>query len=151
MRLYIDSADIKQIERINEYYPISGVTTNPTILVKETKHYLQALQDIRNLIGNEKELFIQVIANDAAEIVKEAEYLKARVPGETLIKIPVTEEGIKAIKELTIQNIPTLATTIYTPFQALIAAKAGAKYVAPYVNRIEEATYFAPAFAAIKA
>ncbi|WP_312095517.1 transaldolase family protein [Niallia sp.] len=138
MRLYIDSANLDQIERMNEYYPIAGVTTNPSILVKEKNHYIQALQDIRKIIGEEKELFIQVIADNASEIVKEAEYFQTMIPGKTIIKIPVTEEGIKAIKTLTAKNVPTLATTIYTPFQALIAAKAGAKYVAPYVNRIDD-------------
>ncbi|MEK4823016.1 transaldolase family protein [Niallia sp. FSL W8-0951] len=138
MRLYIDSANLEQIERINEYYPISGVTTNPSILVKEKKPYIQVLQDIRKILGEDKELFIQVIADNASEIVKEAEYFQTRISGKIIIKIPVTEEGIKAIKALTAKKIPTLATTIYTPFQALIAAKAGAKYVAPYVNRIDD-------------
>jgi len=138
MRLYIDSANLTQIERINEYYPISGVTTNPSILVKEKKHYTQSLQEIRKIIGEEKELFIQVIADSASEIVEEAEYFQELIPRQNIIKIPVTEEGIKAIKELASKNIPTLATTIYTPFQALIAANAGAKYVAPYVNRIDD-------------
>ncbi|MEK4869004.1 transaldolase family protein [Niallia sp. FSL W8-1348] len=138
MRLYIDSANLTQIERINEYYPISGVTTNPSILVKEKMHYTQSLQEIRKIIGEEKELFIQVIADSASEIVEEAEYFQELIPGKNIIKIPVTQEGIKAIKQLTSKNIPTLATTIYTPFQALIAANAGAKYVAPYVNRIDD-------------
>lgn len=84
MRLYIDSANLEQIERMNEYYPIAGVTTNPSILVKEKKNYIQSLQDIRKIIGKEKELFIQVITDDAREIVKEAEYFQTMIPGRQL-------------------------------------------------------------------
>ena len=104
MRLYIDSANVEQIGHLNEYYPIAGVTTNPSILVKENRPFLEVLKEIRE------------------------------------VKIPVTEEGLKAIKILSEENIPVLATTIYTSFQALMAALAGAKYVAPYVNRIDNLT-----------
>jgi fructose-6-phosphate aldolase 2 len=137
MRLYIDSANVKQIARLNEYFPIAGVTTNPSIIVKENCPYLELLKEIREVIGEEKELFVQVIGNTAEEMVEEAKYINQHLSGKIVVKIPVTEEGIKAIKLLTAQNIPTLATTIYTSFQALIAAMAGANYVAPYVNRID--------------
>jgi fructose-6-phosphate aldolase 2 len=140
MKLYIDSAEIKQISALNEYYPITGVTTNPSIIVKENRPYLELLQDIRNVIGVEKELFVQVIGDSAEEMVEEAKFVNRMVAGKVVVKIPVTEEGVKAIKLLSAENIPTLATTIYTSFQALIAAMAGAKYVAPYVNRIDNLT-----------
>ncbi len=140
MRLYIDSADVKQISRLNEYYPISGVTTNPSIIVKENRAFLELLKDIRKVIGAEKELFVQVIGNSAEEMAEEAKFVNRMLSGKVVVKIPVTEEGVKAIKWLTAENIPTLATTIYTSFQALIAAMAGAKYVAPYVNRIDNLT-----------
>lgn len=137
MRLYIDSADVKQIAKLNEYYPIAGVTTNPSIIVKENRTYLNLLKEIREVIGEEKELFVQVIGDSAAEMVEEANFINKQLSGNVVVKIPVTEEGIKAIKLLAAENIPTLATTIYTSFQALIAAMAGAQYVAPYVNRID--------------
>lgn len=140
MKLYIDSAEVKQIAYINDYFPIAGVTTNPSILVKENRPYLELLTEIREIIGEEKALFVQVIGDSAEEMVEEAKYINQQISGNVVVKIPVTEEGIKAIKLLTAIEIPTLATTIYTSFQALIAAMAGAKYVAPYVNRIDNLT-----------
>ncbi|MGJ7919073.1 transaldolase family protein [Neobacillus sp. LXY-4] len=140
MRLYIDSADVKKIEYLNTYYPIAGVTTNPSIIVKENRPYLELLKDIRAAIGDEKELFVQVIGDTAEEMVEESKYIRNQLTGNIVMKIPVTEEGIRAIKLLTADNIPTLATTIYTSFQALVAAMAGAKFVAPYVNRMDNLT-----------
>jgi fructose-6-phosphate aldolase 2 len=140
MRLYIDSAKVEKIAHLNEYYPIAGVTTNPTIIVKENRPYLQLLKEIREVIGGEKELFIQAIGDSAEEMAEEAKFIQRQLSGNVVVKIPVTEEGIKAIKLLTSDKIPTLATTIYTSTQALIAAMAGAKYVAPYVNRIDNLT-----------
>lgn len=137
MKIYIDSANVKSIERLIEFFPITGVTTNPTILVNEKKPYLPLLKEIRNVIGDEKALFVQAIADKAKDIVKEAIFIREQLAGQTIIKIPVTDEGIKAIKLLAKEEIPTLATTIYTPTQAAIAALAGASYVAPYVNRID--------------
>ncbi|TWT27224.1 transaldolase family protein [Planomicrobium sp. CPCC 101110] len=137
MKIYIDSANVKSIERLTEYFPVAGVTTNPTILVNEKKPYLPLLKEIRGVIGGDKALFVQAIGNKAEDIVKEAEFLAEQLPGKTIIKIPVTDEGVKAIKLLAQEQIETLATTIYTPFQAVLAALAGASYVAPYVNRIE--------------
>jgi fructose-6-phosphate aldolase 2 len=140
MRLYIDSADVEKISYINRYYPIAGVTTNPTIIVKEKRPYLELLKEIRVIIGDDKELFVQVIGDTAEEMVAESKYILHELPGNTVIKIPVTKEGIRAIRLLSAENIPTLATTIYTSFQALMAAMAGAKYVAPYVNRMDNLT-----------
>lgn len=140
MRLYIDSADVEKIKYLTKYYPIAGVTTNPSIIVKENRPYLELLKEIRAAIGDEKELFVQVIGDTAEEMVEEAKYIRHQLSGKVVMKIPVTEEGIRAIKLLTEENIPTLATTIYTSFQALIAAMAGAQYVAPYVNRMDNLT-----------
>ncbi|GAA4719392.1 transaldolase family protein [Brevibacillus fulvus] len=140
MRLYIDSANVEKIRRLTEYYPIAGVTTNPSILVKENHPFLDTLRQIREVIGTEKELFVQVLGETAEEMVEEATFITDRLSGSIVVKIPVTEEGLKAIKLLAGQNVPILATTIYTSFQALMAALSGAKYVAPYVNRIDNLT-----------
>lgn len=140
MRLYIDSANTKQISHLCEYFPISGVTTNPSIIAKENQPYLDLLKEIRTILGNEKELFVQTLGDKAEEIVAEAEHIIEQIKGKVIIKIPVTDEGIKAIKILKEKGINTLATTIYTSFQAYIAASAGASFVAPYVNRIDNLT-----------
>ncbi|GIN84389.1 transaldolase [Heyndrickxia sporothermodurans] len=140
MRIYIDSANTKQIAHLNEYFPIAGVTTNPSIIVKENRPYLELLKEIRSIIGDQKELFVQTIGSTAEEIVKEAKYIRSQLTGNVIIKIPVIKEGIKAIQLLDSENIQTLATTVYTSFQAYVAAMSGAKYVAPYVNRIDNLT-----------
>lgn len=137
MEIVIDSANIETITKLIDYYPIAGVTTNPSIIVKERRPFLPLLRDIRSVIGNEKMLHVQVLSSNATEMVEEALYNRDQIGGNYYAKIPVTPEGIKAIKELKQKDIQILATTIYTPMQALIAAKAGADYVAPYVNRIE--------------
>ncbi len=137
MELYIDSADIKQIAHLNDYYPIAGVTTNPAILVKEGRPYLEILKEIREVIGDKKRIFVQVLGDTANEMVEEAKFINSQLAGNVVVKIPVTPEGIKALKLLSSANISALATTIYTSFQALIAAMSGAEYVAPYINRID--------------
>ncbi len=137
MELYIDSADLRQIKHLNDYYPITGVTTNPSILVKEKRPYLEVLKEIREVIGDQKKIFVQVIGDTANEMLDEAKFINQQLSGAVVIKIPVTQEGIKALKLLSSEDIPTLATTVYTAFQALIAAMSGAKYVAPYINRID--------------
>lgn len=137
MLLVIDSANIQSIQDLAECLPVDGVTTNPTIITKEKKLFLPLLKEIQSIIGEEKMLFVQILQDHAEEMVKEAVYLKEEIGGNLYIKIPVTAEGIKAIKQLKQQGIRTLATAIYTPMQALVAAKAGADFVAPYVNRID--------------
>ena len=140
MQLVIDSANLEKIKKLNEYFPIDGVTTNPTIIVKEKKPFLPLLREIRSIIGDEKELFVQAIADKAEDIVQEAYHMNKVLTGNIIVKIPVTAEGIKAIKILKEEGIRTLATTVYTPMSAFMAAKAGADYVAPYVNRIDNLT-----------
>ncbi|WP_077614896.1 transaldolase family protein [Caenibacillus caldisaponilyticus] len=137
MKLYIDSANVEKITRINEYYPLAGVTTNPTILATEGRPYLETLKNIQSIIGMDKELFVQVLGDKAEEMVDEGKYIVDAISGKVVVKVPVTEEGLKAIRMLSAENIPVLATTIYTGMQALLAAMSGAKYVAPYVNRID--------------
>jgi fructose-6-phosphate aldolase 2 len=137
LEILIDSANLDSIRELNTLFPIDGVTTNPTIIVKEKKPFLPLLKEIRNIIGEEKMLFAQVLHEKAEGMLEEGLQLNEEIGGKLYVKIPVTDEGIKAIKFLKSKGIKTLATTIYTPMQAFIAAKAGAEYVAPYVNRID--------------
>ncbi|OAH56295.1 fructose-6-phosphate aldolase [Domibacillus aminovorans] len=140
MLLVIDSANVEEIRELIDYYPIDGVTTNPSIIVKEKTDFLPLLKEISEVIGNERELFVQTLTFKTEDIIKEAKYIRETVPGNVVVKIPVTNEGIKAIKTLKEIGIRTLGTTVYTPLQAYVAAKAGASYVAPYVNRIDNLT-----------
>ncbi|MGM0876965.1 MAG: transaldolase family protein [Bacillota bacterium] len=137
MEILIDSANLESIKELNELFTIDGVTTNPTIVIKEKQPFLPLLNEIRSIIGVKKKLFVQVLEEKAEGMVDEGIYLSEKVGGNLYVKIPVTSEGIKAIKVLKTKGIKTLATTIYTPMQAFVAAIAGAEYVAPYVNRID--------------
>ncbi|WP_068674918.1 transaldolase family protein [Oceanobacillus sp. Castelsardo] len=140
MKVYIETVNVKKIEQLNGYYPIAGVTTNPRILVNEGKPYLEVLREICTIIGDKKEIFVQAIGDKAEEMVDEGKYLLEAVSGNGILVVPATSEGMKAIKQLTDEEIPTLATTIYTPFQAIMAANAGAKYVSLNVNRLDNLT-----------
>lgn len=137
MQYILDTANLEEIKRAFDLYPMSGVTTNPTIISKEKRSFLDILKEIREVIGEDKMLHVQAIGTTSEEIVKEAEYLQEVIGGDFYIKIPVIPEGIKAMKILKIKGIKITATAIFTADQALMAAVAGAEYVAPYVNRID--------------
>lgn len=136
--LYIlDTADIEAIRHCNEFYPLAGVTTNPSIIAKEKRDFWEIVKDIRNIIGPDKLFFAQTVQTTADKIVEEAKLMNEKSGGEFCIKIPICEEGLKATMELKKLGIKVLMTAIFTPAQALIAAKAGADFVAPYVNRLD--------------
>ncbi|MDD7795798.1 fructose-6-phosphate aldolase [Clostridium sp. 'White wine YQ'] len=133
----LDTADVNKIRRAYDLYPISGVTTNPTIISKEKSEFIKILKDIRAVIGADTMLHVQALGIKAEDIIKEAEYLNKTIGGNLYIKIPVIPEGIKAMKLLKQRGVKITATAIFTADQALMAAMAGADYVAPYVNRID--------------
>ncbi|MBE5753241.1 MAG: fructose-6-phosphate aldolase [Clostridiales bacterium] len=137
MKLLIDDANVAKIKKIYEFYPVDGVTTNPSILAKSGRNPYEVLKEIREFIGEEAELHAQVISLDADGMVKEAEKMVSVLGKNTFIKIPTIPEGLKAMKILSARGFKITATAIYTPMQAYLAAKAGADYAAPYVNRID--------------
>lgn len=133
----LDTADIEAIKHCNEFYPLAGVTTNPSIISKENTEFWKLVKEIRSIIGEEKMLHVQTVQTKADKIVEEAKLLKKELGGELFVKIPIGEEGLKATMELKKLGIGVTMTAIFTPAQALIAAKAGASFVAPYVNRLD--------------
>ena len=137
MRLIVDSADTEKIRKMFEYYPVSGVTTNPTILTKSGKKPYEVLREIRGIIGPETDLHVQTLGEDADEIVHEATVIKRMLGEKTFVKIPVTREGIKAIRICAQRFGHITGTAVYSTAQAYLAAEAGADYIAPYVNRID--------------
>ena len=137
MKFIIDDADIKKIKEIYEYFPVDGVTTNPSILAKSGRQPFDVLKEIREFIGQEAELHVQVIANTAEGMIEDAERILKELGDNTFVKVPVTREGLKAIKILSKKGVKITATAIYTSMQAYLAGKAGADYAAPYVNRID--------------
>ncbi|MHC1750601.1 MAG: transaldolase family protein [Cellulosilyticaceae bacterium] len=141
MKLIIDDANIDLIKSVYEYYPIDGVTTNPSILAKCGRNPYEVLKEIRSFIGTEAELHVQVVAKDAAGMIDDAHRIIEILGKNTYVKIPSIPEGFKAMKALKKESINLTATAIYTPMQAFIAAKCGAAYVAPYINRIDNMGY----------
>ena len=134
MKLIIDDAHIDLIKKIYEYYPVDGVTTNPSILAKSGRQPFEVLKEIRS---EEAELHVQVVAKDADGMVDDAHRIVKELGANTYVKVPSIPEGFKAMKALAKENINITATAIYTPMQAYLAAKCGASYAAPYVNRID--------------
>lgn len=141
MKLCIDDSNVEAIRRIVEYYPIDGVSTNPSILAKAKRNPFEVLKEIREIIGDDKELFVQVVATDAQGMLEDARRIVKELGSNTVVKIPCTVEGFKAMKLCHRENIRLLGTAIYTSMQGLIAAKCGCEYLAPYVNRIDNMGY----------
>ncbi len=137
MKLLIDDADIKKIRKIYEFYAIDGVTTNPSILAKTGRNPYEILKEIRDLLGENAELHVQVVSNTAEDMILEGHKIAEKLGKNTFIKIPTIPEGLKAMRILHSEGYNITATAIYTPLQAYLAAKAGADYAAPYVNRID--------------
>ena len=137
MLYVLDTADLQSIKHCNEYYPLTGVSTNPSIIAKENTDFWTLIKDIRDIIGPEKIFFIQTVQKTAEKIVEEAKLFHDKSGGAFYVKIPISEEGLKATMQLKKIGIGVLMTAIFTPAQALIAAKAGADFVAPYVNRLD--------------
>lgn len=137
MMYIIDSASVKSIKKCAEFFPIDGVTTNPTIISKENTNFIELIKEIRDIIGKDKMFHIQATGDTAEKIVKEAVYLNEIVGGNFYIKIPISAQGLKATMEVKKLGIKVTETAIFTQQQALLAAKAGADFVAPYVNRLD--------------
>ena len=132
----LDTANIEAIKKGVDLYPLSGVTTNPTIVAREKRSLKSIISDIREVIGRERMLHVQVMGKTADVMLKEVQALKA-IDEQLIIKVPVTAQGIKAIGQISREGHSVTATAILTPQQALMAAMAGAEFLAPYVNRLD--------------
>ena len=136
-KILIDSADIKKAKEIEKYYTIAGITTNPTILSKIEGSLEDKLKELKEFTYGKYEVHIQTTESEVEKIVEEAKKLRDCFGESFYIKIPVTKAGLEAMKLCSKENIRVTATAILTAMQALAAAKNGANYVAPYVNRME--------------
>ncbi|MBR2343764.1 MAG: fructose-6-phosphate aldolase [Clostridia bacterium] len=137
MRILLDTANLDSIRYFNEYYPIEGVTTNPTILAREGGSPVEMLKEIRKIIGDKKELHIQVTETEYDKIIEEAKTMVSLFGKNTFVKIPVSDVGLKATKALSDMGYGVTVTAVLTAAQAMIASCAGASYVAPYISRSE--------------
>jgi len=136
-KILIDSADIKKAREIERYYTIAGITTNPTILSKIEGTLENKLKELKEFTYGKYEVHVQTTESEVEKIVEEAKKLRDYFGESFYIKIPVTKSGLEAMKLCSKEDIRITATAILTSMQALAAAKNGANYVAPYVNRME--------------
>lgn len=141
MKLIIDDAHIDLIKQIYAFYPVDGVTTNPSILAKCGGDPYTVLKEIRAFIGDKAELHVQVVAASADGMAVDARRIVKELGANTFVKIPCVPEGFKAMKALKQEGFHLTATAIYTPMQAYLAAQCGAEYAAPYINRIDNMGY----------
>lgn len=135
MKFFIDTADVTEIREAHELGLVDGVTTNPSLIAKSGRKFKEVIKEITAIVDGP--ISAEVIALDAVGMVKEAREL-AKIHKNIVIKIPMTPEGLKAVKQLSAKGIKTNVTLIFTPMQALLAAKAGATYVSPFVGRLDD-------------
>jgi TalC/MipB family fructose-6-phosphate aldolase len=137
MDLLLDSADLSAIAHALDHYPLKGVTTNPTMLTAiGNGDVLSHLQRIREMIGEERELHVQVMGKDEATMIKEAHYVVSLLGEHTCIAVPVTECGLKVIKQLTSEGIDVTGTTVFSTLQGILAMLSGARYIAVFYDRM---------------
>jgi transaldolase len=135
MRFFIDTANLEEIKKANELGLLDGVTTNPTLVAKEGRNFEELIKEICKIVGGP--VNAEVISVEAEGMVKEARQL-AKLADNIVVKIPMITEGIKATKILSKEDINTNVTLVFSPLQALIAAKAGATFVSPFIGRLDD-------------
>ncbi len=140
MKLFIDTADLNEIKEIASWGILDGVTTNPTLLAKSGRSLQDVIDEIFLLVDGP--ISLEVVSEKADEMVKEAKQILAKIPKNyhknVAIKIPMTSEGLKAVKALSKEGIHTNVTLIFSANQALLAAKAGATFVSPFIGRLDD-------------
>lgn len=135
MKFFIDTANVEEIKEANDLGVICGVTTNPSLIAKEGRDFIEVVKEITEIVDGP--ISAEVISLDAEGMVKEAEKL-VQIHKNIVIKLPMTEEGLKATKILSKKGIKTNVTLIFSSVQALLAARAGATYVSPFVGRLDD-------------
>lgn len=135
MKIFVDTANVEEIRKANDLGVICGVTTNPSLIAKEGKVFKDVVTEITSIVDGP--ISAEVISLDSEGMVKEAMEL-AKIHKNIVIKIPVTTEGLKAVKQLSEKGIRTNVTLIFSPAQALLAARAGASYVSPFIGRLND-------------
>ncbi len=135
MKLFIDTANVEEIRKANEMGVICGVTTNPSLIAKEGRDFKEVVKEITTIVDGP--ISAEVISLESEKMVEEAREL-VKIHKNIVIKIPMTVEGLKAVKILSKENIKTNVTLIFSTGQALLAARAGATYVSPFLGRLDD-------------
>ena len=140
MKIFIDTADLQEIKEIASWGILDGVTTNPTLLAKSGRSFQEVIDTIFDLVDGP--ISLEVLSEKSDEMIKEAKGIVAKIPQKyqknIAIKIPMTPEGLKAVKTLCKDGIKTNVTVIFSANQALLAAKAGATFVSPFIGRLDD-------------
>ena len=137
MKIFVDTANVDYIREVNDMGVICGVTTNPSLIAKEGKNFIDVVKEITTIVDGP--ISAEVISLDTEGMVKEAEELVKTINNKNLvIKIPMTPAGLGAVKQLTAKGIKTNVTLIFSAAQALLAARAGATYVSPFLGRLDD-------------
>ncbi len=138
MKFFIDTANIEEIRKANDMGVIAGVTTNPSLIAKEGRDYATVLKEISTIVDGPISGEVKATTEDAEGMIEEGRAIYALDPDHMVVKIPMTIEGLKAIKVLSAEGIPTNCTLIFSANQALLAARAGATYVSPFLGRLDD-------------
>ncbi len=137
MRFFIDTANVDEIREANDMGIICGVTTNPSLIAKEGRDFKQVIAEIASIVDGPISGEVKATTTDAAGMIKEGREIAAIHPN-MVVKIPMTKEGLKAVKVLTAEGVKTNVTLVFTAAQALLAARAGATYVSPFLGRLDD-------------
>jgi len=135
MKFFIDTADVREIREANALGVLDGVTTNPSLVAKSGRKFIEVIKEITDIVDGP--ISAEVVALDHEGMIRKAEEL-ADIHRNIVVKIPMTPEGLKAVKFLHGKGIRTNVTLVFSPLQALLAAKAGASYVSPFVGRLDD-------------
>jgi transaldolase len=135
MKIFLDTANLQSIKQYNDMGLLDGITTNPSLLAKEGGNPQNAMEEITKIIKGDVSL--EVVATDYAEMMEEGHKLK-KYGANVVIKVPMTADGLKACKSFSQEGIPVNVTLVFSPNQAILAAKAGAKYVSPFIGRLDD-------------
>lgn len=141
MKILIDTAEAAVIEKLYTMYQFDGVTTNPKLLSRIDGRPFDILKEIRRKIPENAELHVQVVSTEADKMIREADRILEELGEDTYIKVPVCAEGYRAIRELSKKGVKVTATAVFNQAQAILAAHEGARFVAPYIHRINNRCY----------
>jgi transaldolase len=136
MKIFLDTANVEHIREANSWGIIDGVTTNPSLIAREGRDFREVVEEICSIVDGP--ISAEAVSMNAKGMVKEGREL-TRIHDNINIKIPMTAEGLKAVKELSAKDIKTNVTLVFSPNQALLAAKAGATFVSPFIGRLDDA------------
>lgn len=137
MRLFIDTANVEEIRKANDMGVICGVTTNPSLIAKEGRDFNEVIKEITSIVDGPISGEVKATTTDAEGMIAEGREI-AKIHPNMVVKIPMTAEGLKAVKVLSTEGVKTNVTLIFTANQALLAARAGASYVSPFLGRLDD-------------